>query len=220
MGRMVTTGSLGGCARALCALAVAAASASPAWAVYRVVGPDGHVTFTDVPPAGAAATLVPGLGTEPVQGANALPRHLRELQRQAPVVIYTGPQCNACDDGLRMLRERGIPYTQKSISSAQDVESFKAIDPSLQVPLLSVAGVQLPPGFNSASWGQALDAAGWPHRSELPPGYHFAPARPLTPAAASAPPRGASSAARAAGSSAGPSVLPAPDPKAPPGFKF
>ncbi|MDE2119287.1 MAG: glutaredoxin family protein [Betaproteobacteria bacterium] len=220
MGPIVTAGSLRSCARALCGLAMAAAAASPAWAVYKVVGPDGQVTFTDVPPAGATATPVPGLGDGPAPAAAELPRHLRELQRQAPVVIYTAPQCTACDDGLRMLRERGIPYTQKSVSSPQDVEAFKALDPGLTVPLLSVAGVQLPPGFNSSSWEQALSAAGYPHSSELPAGYRFAPAQPLAPAAPGAPAQGPAGSGHSAGSSASPSVLPAPNPKAPPGFKF
>lgn len=220
MGRIVTAYRLGHCARALCGLALAAAAASPACAVYKVVGPDGQVTFTDVPPPGAAATPVPGVGDDAPRPAGELPPHLRELQRQAPVVIYTAPQCTACDDGLRMLRERGIPYTQKSVSSPQDVEAFRVLDPSLTVPLLSVAGVQLPPGFNSSSWEQALSAAGYPHSSELPAGYHFAPAQPLAPAAPGAPARGPAGSAHAAGSSASPSVLPAPNPKAPPGFKF
>lgn len=204
--------------RALMGLALAAAAASPAWAVYKVVGPNGQVTFTDVPPAGATATPLSGLGDTPAQAPEQLPRHLRELQSNAPVVIYTTPNCSACEDGLHMLQQRGIPYARKTITSPRDAQAFKALDPGLRVPLLSVAGVQLAPGFDSAAWNQALNAAGYPPRSELPPGYHFAPGQPLVPAAAA--PAGTAGPGRGAASSGQPPVVPPPNPNAPPGFKF
>lgn len=218
MGRIMTPGLVGSGARVLCALAVAAAAGSPAWAVYKVVGRDGTVTFTDVPPPGEPATQVPGLGNASAASSAQLPRHLRELQHDAPVVIYTTPRCQACDDGLQLLRERGIPYTQKSITSPQDAQAFKALDPSLRVPLLSVAGVPLSPGFDASSWEQALHAAGYPPKSELPPGYRFPAAQPLVPPAAA--PSATTRSGSAPASAGQPSVLPPPNPNAPPGFKF
>ncbi len=218
MGRNMTLGIVGRGTRALCGLALAIAAGSPAWAVYRVVGPDGTVTFTDVPPSGSTATRLPGLGNAAPPSAGQLPQHLLALQHSAPVVIYTTPQCQACEDGLHMLRERGIPYTQKSITSPRDAEAFKAIDPSLRVPLLSVAGVPLSPGFDSAAWSQALSAAGYPARSELPPGYHFAAPQPLVPPPAAPP--GATGPGHASASSGQPPVVAPPNPNAPPGFKF
>lgn len=201
----------------LLGLALCLAPAMPAWAVYKVVGPNGGVTFTDVPPAGSQAAPVTGL--PPASPRHELPEKLRQLQQQAPVVIYTTPNCKACDDGVRFLRGRGIPYTEKSVETAQDAQAFKAMDPEMRVPLLSVAGVDLPPGFDAGAWGQTLNAAGYPAKSELPPGYRFALPRPLVPAShPAAGTRGPS--ADPGATAAQPSVLPPPNPNAPPGFKF
>lgn len=196
----------------LLGLALCAAAAQPAWAIYKVVGPDGRVTFTDVPPASGVVQPVPGIADTPTTPDAALPPRLRDLQRQAPVVVYTTPRCTACDKGLEMLRERGIPYTEKTIATPQDAEAFKALDPDLHVPLLSVAGVRLTAGFDASAWNQALDAAGYPRKSLLPAGYRAAPAQPLVAPAASAASRGAPA--------GHPPVLPTPSPHAPPGFKF
>lgn len=199
--------------------------APAAWAVYKVVGPDGSVTFTDVPPSSGGAAVqrstAPRAQAPASAGGDELPPRLRQLQQQAPVVVYTAPACKACDDGIELLRQRGVPYDEKTIVSPQDAEAFKALDPGMQVPLLSVAGVKLSPGFNSAAWNQALNSAGYPQHSELPKDYRFAIPRPL--AGTPAPLPGLPGSARApAGTTSPPqpSVAPPPDPNAPPGFKF
>ncbi len=199
----------------LVGLAMGLASTVPAWAVYKVVGPDGSVTFTDIPPSGGQASRLPGVSATPPQATGRLPAHLRQLQRQAPVLIYTSPDCKACDDGISFLRHRGIPYAARTILSPRDVRAFRAIEPGMRLPLLRVAGVDLAPGFSAAAWSQALNAAGYPRRSELPPGYRFAIPRPLAPNPA-APLRGQTPAAAATQ----PPVQAPPDPNAPPGFKF
>ena len=195
--------------------------APAAWAVYKVVGPDGSVTFTDVPPSSGSGTVVQGAAPRAQApapaGSDTLPPRLRQLQQQAPVVVYTAPACKACDDGIQLLRQRGVPYSEKTIVSPQDAEAFKAFDPGMQVPLLSVAGVKLSPGFNAGAWNQALDSAGYPQHSELPKDYRFAIPRPL--AGTPAPPPGLPGTAGTA-SKPQPSVAPPPDPNAPPGFKF
>ncbi len=207
-------------APALLGIMLLLGTAAPAWAVYKVVGPDGSVTFTDVPPSSAHSAVVPGLAATP---ASALPRHLRELQQSAPVVIYTTPDCKACDSGVQLLRKRGIPYSEKTIVTPQDAQALKAMDPSMELPLLSVAGVDLAPGFNSGAWDQALSAAGYPRESQLPGDYRFAiPQSLVPPLSGAAPANGAASAAPRPRSAtpAQPSVVAPPDPNAPPGFRF
>ncbi len=202
--------------------ALALGCAPAAWAVYKVVGPDGSVTFTDVPPSSGGGTVLQPAAPrmpQPAQGGDdQLPPRLRQLQQQAPVVVYTAPNCKACDDGIHLLRERGVPYAERTIVTPQDAQAFKAFDPGLQVPLLSVAGVKLSPGFNAGAWNQALDSAGYPHRSELPKGYRFAIPRPLAGAPAVLP--GSTHEPSDTASPAQPSVAPPPNPNAPPGFKF
>ena len=206
-------------APALLGIVLLLGTAAPAWAVYKVVGPDGSVTFTDVPPSSAHAAVVPDVAATP---ASELPRHLRELQRNAPVVIYTTPDCKACDAGVQLLRKRGIPYAEKTIVTPQDAQALKAMDPSMELPLLSVAGVDLSPGLNSGAWEQALNAAGYPRRSELPGSYRFAIPQSLVPAQSGAPAPGAAPvpAPSRAAAPAQPPVVAPPDPNAPPGFKF
>ena len=206
--------------RVLLGLLLAAATAAPAWAVYKVVGPDGSVTFTNIPPSaptGSVATL-PGIAASPGDAAAGLPARLRRLQREAPVVIYTTPGCKACKDGVRLLQDKGIPYSEKTIVSQQDATAFKRIDPGLRVPLLRIAGVALTPGFDAAAWQQALHAAGYPEQSELPKGYRFALPQPLV-AQPLVPQPGKPPAAGAASMPPTP-VLPPPNPHAPPGFRF
>ncbi len=205
--------------------ALALGPAPAAWAVYKVVGPDGSVTFTDVPPSSGNATLLSGPQTRAQHASSSegsgLPPRLRQLEQQAPVVVYTAPGCKACDDGIQLLRQRGVPYSETTIVSPQDAQAFKAFDPQLQVPLLSVAGVKLSPGFNAGAWNQALDSAGYPQHSELPKDYRFAIPRPLTGPATAAPGlNGAAQGPAGRASAPQPSVAPPADPNAPPGFKF
>jgi len=75
-----------------------AATAAQAQGVYRVVGPDGAVTFTDRPPD-AAARVEPLVRSGAPPASPALPPGLREVAARFPVVLYTVPQCAPCDRG-------------------------------------------------------------------------------------------------------------------------
>jgi glutaredoxin len=204
------------------AMVLALLLAPSAWAVYKVVGPDGHVTFTDIPPSRAGEQVqhlaIPAQAQRG-QGASLIPTELAPVVRQYPVVIYTTPQCPACDDGIKFLRARGVPYTDKSITTPADVTAYKRVSHGSEtLPLLTVAGVQVRVGFDPAAWGQALTVAGYPQRSILPNDFTFATPEPLVPTAAASRP-GADQAGNADGLPASP-VQPPPNPKAPPGFQF
>jgi glutaredoxin len=197
-------------ARRLLALSLAAAwllaAPLPAWAVYRIVGPGGQVTFTDMPPTAGAAAQAPGASLSPA---------LRAAMRNEPVTIYTMAHCPACRDGVALLRRRGVPYDETTIDDAGAARRFEQISHGVRrLPLLVVGSRQLEPGFNAASWNSALDTAGYPATSQLPPDWNFAPPQPLT--AASAATGGAAPPARAGSVP----VRPPPNPHAPPGFQF
>ncbi|MDE2129449.1 MAG: glutaredoxin family protein [Betaproteobacteria bacterium] len=206
------------------ATALAILLASPAWALYKIVGPDGQITFTDIPPS-RPGREVQRLGAmpeqvRPGQGASQVPADLVPIVRKYPVVIYTTPQCPACEDGIKLLQQRGIPYTDKSISTAADIAAYKQISQgSEKLPLLTVAGVRLPVGYDQAAWNQALTAAGYPHQSRLPKDYRFGTAEPLVPAPAPKAPQAAGKASAPDQLPAVP-VLPPHNPNAPPGFQF
>lgn len=168
-----------------------------AWAQYKIVGPDGRVTYTDRPPADgsmrvtemgrrapAAAPAAPGAG---------LPAELQRTATRFPVTLFTAENCPPCDSGRDLLKQRGVPYTERQIISNDDVAALERTIGGRTVPSLTVGGQALR-GFSSGDWTSYLDAAGYPRESRLPPNW--------------APPATAPLVARA--------PLPAPAPNAPP----
>lgn len=187
-------------------------------ATYKVVGPDGKITYTDRPPAQAGQ--VRAVGTPGSGGASGpevtLPFELRQVVARYPVVLYTSADCQPCDAGRNLLRQRGIPHTEYSVTTPADAEALKKLAGSNEVPLLTI-GAQRIKGYSSSDWNGYLDAAGYPKQSRLPAGYRFAEASPL------APPAPAPGPAPEAAPTAGPTGPAAPLPpagNAPPGFRF
>ena len=206
----------------LCALlGLGTWASSPAWAVYKIVGPDGAVTFSDTPPISGKDKIIqaaPAGGAAP-SVIDTLPQPLRDAARKYPATLYTTPQCGACDAGRELLQQRGIPYTEKTVTTEADMLAYKRIaGVEDRLPLLTLGSTRLPVGFSQNGWDTALDAAGYPKHTELPRSYSRPQPAPLAPAAPPKPQPGASG-AETSGLSATP-VLPPPNPKAPPGFQF
>lgn len=170
--------------------------------VYRIVGPDGRVTFSDQPPAQGAAPAAPAGASSSSGGQVTLPFALRQVASRFPVVLYTGANCTPCDSGRAMLNARGIPYTEKTVSTPNDGEALKRLSGDTTLPFLTIGGQQIK-GYSDAEWTQFLNAAGYPQQSALPPNYRRPAPSPLVtaqsaePAAAPASQPGASTAAPA-----------------------
>jgi glutaredoxin len=170
--RLAAVTALVGCA----ALWTAAATAQ----VYRIVGPDGRVTFSDRPPANATATPAPsvplpaGGGTSTAQ----LPLEVRNANARFPVTLYSAPDCGPCASARGFLGSRGIPFTEKMISTEQDVAALQRLSGGNQLPFATIGGQHMR-GFSDSEWGQYLDAAGYPKTSQLPASYRNPPATPL-----------------------------------------
>jgi glutaredoxin len=155
-------------------------SAAQAQTVYRIVGPDGKVTFSDRPPVEANAKAAPanvGGGTSAASDTS-LPFELRQVAGRYPVTLYSAPNCGPCDSGRAFLSTRGIPFAERTVTTQQDIEALNRMSSAGSLPLLSVGGQQLK-GYSEAEWGQFLDAAGYPKSSQLPPGYRQQAAAPL-----------------------------------------
>lgn len=152
--------------------------APAAWGAYKIVGPDGRVTYTDRPPVGAAAQA---LG-KPKAGVSAvsLPYELQQLVNRHPVTLYTARECGVCESGRQLLQARGIPYTEKTVDTPDDVRAFNAQENSSKLPTLRIGGKQIV-GLQQSEWHAYLDAAGYPQQSKLPPGYVQPEASPLAP---------------------------------------
>ena len=184
-------------------LGVALVATVPALAQYKVVGPDGKITYTDRP-----VTAPPGGQVQPLRAAAAaaaaarapLPLELRAVADRFPVTLYTSPECPPCDSGRSLLQQRGIPYTERVVSSDDDTAALQRITNGRTVPALTVGGQALR-GFLDTDWQATLDLAGYPKESKLPRGWSAGPATPLVarapePDAAAQPARPAPPSAR------------------------
>ena len=151
--------------------------------IYRIVGADGRVTYADSPAAAVGRTTVTEAGRAAAgDAASLLPPALRQLLMQHPVTVYTTSACAPCAAGRALLVNRGIPFNEKTITSAEDSEALRGLSGETALPLLTV-GAQRVKGWSLLQWQTALDTAGYPARSQLPASYRSPAATPLAAAA-------------------------------------
>ena len=197
------------------------ASAAQAQQVYRIVGADGKVTFSDKPPADSNAKVTSGSGGigAGARGSIQLPFELRQVASKYPVTLYTGENCSPCVSARSMLTSRGIPFIEKTVTTAEDSQALQRISGENSLPFATVGSQQLK-GFADSEWTQFLNAAGYPASSVLPASYRQAAATPLVAVAA------APAATANPNTSAGNTTLARPTPPAAPpvsnpaGIKF
>jgi len=202
----------------------AAACAAGAQQVYRIVGPDGRVTFSDKPPVdptvrAAPAATVP-LGGSGGSGTGGLPFELQQVASRFPVTLYSGPNCGPCNAGRDFLTSRGIPFSERTVSTPQDVAALgRLLGEGRALPVLTIGAQQLK-GYSDVEWAQFLDAAGYPKSSQLPPGYRPPAPSPLVAVAPPQPARPAASAPSAAAAPTTPSAPALPAGNNPAGITF
>ena len=159
-----------------------------ATAQYKVVAPDGSVSYTDRPPVAGAARIVnigrPGAaGTAATPADIGLPAELRAAVQRHPVTLYTSADCEPCNAGRRMLQQRGVPHTEKRVTTDDDAAALERLVGGRTVPSLTI-GAQPLRGLSDTDWAADLDAAGYPRDSKLPRGWQAAEATPLVERAA------------------------------------
>ena len=145
--------------------------------VYRIVSPDGKVTFSD---------RAPDSNAKPTQGAtqgsaaagSTLPYELQQITTRFPVTLYTGSDCTPCNGARNLLVGRGIPFTERTITTNEDIDALQRLSGSSSLPFGTIGGQQLT-GFSDTEWTQYLNAAGYPKQSQLPSNYRRPPAAPL-----------------------------------------
>jgi glutaredoxin len=163
---------------------------SQAQQVYRIVGPDGKVTFSDQPPPAASNGKVSATNASTSGGTASagLPFELRQVATKYPVTLYVSDNCGPCGAGRSMLTSRGIPFTEKTVTTHEDSQALQRLSGESSLPFLTIGSQQLK-GFSDAEWTQFLNAAGYPLSSVLPASYRRPAPTPLvavatTPAAA------------------------------------
>jgi glutaredoxin len=197
----------------LAALLALLPALAPAQAIYRIVGPDGRVSFSDKPPVsndGKATTLGPGGRSSASSNAAELPFELREAMNRYPVTLYTGDNCEPCGAARSLLTRRGVPYTERTITTAQDIDALKRLGMEATVPIATIGGQRLK-GYSEGEWEDYLNAAGYPKTSRLPNGYRNAAASPLAPVTEAAPAPARQAAPAPTATPTAPPVGPTPD---------
>lgn len=191
-------------ALAACALLATATQAQP---VYRIVGPDGKVTFSDRAPDAKTPGATPAAGAGAASGdtAAALPYALRQTAARFPVTLYTGKDCAPCTSARNLLVARGIPFTERTVDSNEDLDALKRLSGDTSLPVGTIGSQQLR-GFSDTEWTEYLDAAGYPKQSQLPANYR----RPAPAPLVAAPPATATPAAPAAQAAPPAAARPAP----------
>jgi glutaredoxin len=173
---------------------VLACFALPGHALYKVVAPDGTVTYTDRPPPASTGRPAPLGGRSNNAGASEtsaalanLPLELRQVTSRYPVTLYSSSDCAPCESARRLLASRGIPYVERRVASEDDAEALNRLTGGRSVPTLTI-GTQALRGFADTDWHSYLDAAGYPRESRLPRSYQQPAATPLVERQAEAAP--------------------------------
>ncbi|WP_051971792.1 glutaredoxin family protein [Massilia sp. 9096] len=171
------------------ALLVAAGAAAAQAQVYKWKDAKGQLHYGDTPPPQGAQTLQVAGKPAPAPAGSAMPYELTRAVLQHPVTLYTTAGCGACDQGRSLLRARGVPFTEKTVSTQDDQQAQRRQTGKDELPLLLV-GTRQVVGFQAAGWQEALDSASYPRQSMLPSGYRFDPPEPAAPPAAAGTPGG------------------------------
>ena len=147
----------------LCLVLIALTASAQA---YRWVDKDGRVHYSDTPPPPGEAGKVEQKRLSPsvVEGGGALPYETRRAAENFPVVLYTAPDCaESCKLGRDFLRRTGVPFTEKSLQSEEDLADFRKAHNvrEISLPMLAV-GPKTLKGFEEGGWSGLLETAGYP----------------------------------------------------------
>ena len=158
------------------------AGMTPAYAqVYKWTGPDGTVHYGDTPPPVSTAKNMPqAVQASPTSKSVSLPYELAEAVKKHPVTLYSSANCTPCETGRSLLMTRGVPFTEKTVRTSDDVAHVREVSGDSQLPVLMV-GTRKQQGFVAEEWNATLTAAGYPTSNKLPKGYRNPPPEAAAP---------------------------------------
>ena len=152
------------------------------FAQYKYVAADGSVTYSDrpAPPDAKSISGIRSSGTLGTPLNEELPFAVKQAATKYPIVIYTTAECAPCAAIKQHLSKRGVPFSEKTLRSAADMNAFKNLGFTEQsLPAISV-GSQKQNGFEATALDSLLDIAGYPKSAKLPANY-AAKSETLTP---------------------------------------
>lgn len=153
-------------------------------ATYKWIDNDGRVNYGDRPPEGVIPRQMDlPAGPSRDSAEAALPFLLRNVAARHPVTVYSTNPCGACDLARSHLIRRGIPYSERTVRTAQDLEAFAKLGfTGMALPVILVGQERLN-GYDAGRLDRSLDVVGYPGTSMLPSTWRPPVASPLAPSA-------------------------------------
>lgn len=152
--------------------------------LYRSIDSSGKVHYGDSPLPGTEDVEELKLGKEPAPD-ESLPYETQRAMQNFPVTLYTFPDCGSvCQQARDLLSKRGIPFTEKSLVTQEELDTFQKNSGDNQFPAATVGKTWLK-RFLAEQWNNELDIAGYPKKVlayRPKPSTKPAPAAPPQPA--------------------------------------
>lgn len=159
--------------------AVGPMSTSSPKVMFRWTDKRGQINYGDRPPPDAQNVIRIDMMTIGDNVQSLLPYLVRRAAANFPVILFTAKNCSPCVTAREFLNKRGIPFAERTIESADDSMEFKRLTGAEGVPVATLGNKALI-AFDPDEWNNALDATGYPEKSQLPSHFRQEPARPLT----------------------------------------
>lgn len=123
----------------------------------------GNVSFRDTCPPEMAKT-----GEKRVAGEKKGGPSIAEIAAKNPVTLYSVPNCDACDLVRQRLESRGVPFSEKGVDNAADVQQeLKAKTGSVTVPTVTIGAANVA-GYDRTALDTTLEQAGFPPANPPP----------------------------------------------------
>lgn len=149
--------------------------------MYKWVDANGRVHYSDIPPPSSIKQTQMKSANVGYETEAELPYSVATVSRDHPVVLYTSTDCVPCNDGRAMLKGRGIPFSERTVTTSRDVTTVKQAGGDGRLPYITIGRNGIT-GFETGSWNNALTAAGYPESSRLSANYRPQVAQPAAPA--------------------------------------
>jgi glutaredoxin len=167
--------------RILAGVLLVTAACSASAQLYRWTDANGRTHYTDSPPPAGAKNVQKKASTPPatppsrtkdasasVTGSAANePYALQAARKNAPVTLYTGPQCEPCSSAHALLNARGVPFKEVLVVDEATAAALNTAVGGGIVPAITV-GQSRQQGFQESVYHALLDAAGYPKKGILP----------------------------------------------------
>ena len=147
----------------LAGMMLAMLGSAHAGSLYRWVDKSGNVHYGDMPAADAAQVEKKKVASDSPEGDNAgLPYEMLRAKKNFPVTLYVADNCtDPCQKARDLLNKRSIPFTEKNLKNNEDLDAFRKMSGSDEVPALTVGKTWLK-RFLAEQWNDELDIAGYP----------------------------------------------------------